>query len=147
MKALKLDHVGIAVESLDEALELYSGLLGLELSGTETVEEQKVRTAFLPLGQGAGGAAGGLAGTEIELLESTSPDGPIAKFIASRGAGVQHIAFRVEDLEAALAELKAAGVRLIDEIPRRGAGGARVAFLHPKSTHGVLVELCERRRS
>jgi methylmalonyl-CoA/ethylmalonyl-CoA epimerase len=133
MKALALDHVGIAVENLDEALKLYSGLLGLELKGSEVVEEQKVRTAFLPLG-----------GTEIELLESTDPEGPIAKFIANKGQGVQHLAFRVDDLEAALAEAKAAGMRLIDEKPRYGAGGARIAFLHPKSTGGVLVELCER---
>lgn len=134
MKALKLDHVGIAVENLDEALKFYGALLGLELAGTETVEEQKVRTAFLPIG-----------GTEVELLESTDPEGPIGKFIASRGQGVQHLAFRVEDIEAALAEAKAAGLRLIDETPRYGAGGARIAFLHPKSSGGVLVELCERK--
>jgi methylmalonyl-CoA/ethylmalonyl-CoA epimerase len=146
MKALELDHVGIAVEGLDEALKLYSGLLGLEHAGTETVEEQKVRTAFLVFGASEADALGGAErGTEIELLESTDPEGPIAKFIASRGPGIQHIAFRVEDLEAALAELKAAGVRLIDETPRRGAGGKRIAFLHPKSTGGVLVELCERK--
>lgn len=143
MKALKLDHVGIAVENLDEALKLYSGLLGLELAGTELVEEQKVRTAFLPLGGGSAGADA--AGTELELLESTDPEGPIGKFIASRGPGVQHLAFRVDDLDAALVELKSAGVRLIDEKPRYGAGGARIAFLHPKSTNGVLVELCERK--
>ena len=137
MKALKLDHVGIAVESLDEALGLYTDLLGLTLAGTELVEEQKVRTAFLPLG--------GEAGTELELLESTDPEGPIAKFIAAKGPGIQHLAFRVEDLDSALEELKAAGIRLIDEKPRYGAGGARIAFLHPKSTKGVLVELCERR--
>jgi methylmalonyl-CoA/ethylmalonyl-CoA epimerase len=139
MKGLKLDHVGIAVENLNEALELYTGLLGLELKGIETVEEQKVRTAFLPLGPG-----GGDSGTELELLESTDPEGPIAKFIAAKGQGVQHLAFRVDDLDAALEELKAAGMRLIDEKPRYGAGGARIAFLHPKSTKGVLVELCER---
>jgi methylmalonyl-CoA/ethylmalonyl-CoA epimerase len=140
MKALKLDHVGIAVENLNEALELYTGPLGLELKGIETVEEQKVRTAFLPLGPG------GLdSGTELELLESTDPEGPIAKFIAAKGQGVQHLAFRVDDLDAALEELKAAGIRLIDEKPRYGAGGARIAFLHPKSTKGVLVELCERK--
>jgi methylmalonyl-CoA/ethylmalonyl-CoA epimerase len=134
MKALKLDHVGIAVENLEESLKLYSGLLGLDLAGTELVEEQKVRTAFLPI-----------AGTELELLESTDPEGPIGKFIANRGPGVQHLAFRVDDIEAALAELKSSGIRLIDEKPRYGAGGARIAFLHPKSTGGVLVELCERK--
>jgi methylmalonyl-CoA/ethylmalonyl-CoA epimerase len=140
MKALKLDHVGIAVENLDEALKLYSGLLGLELAGTETIEEQKVRTAFLPIG-----GSSAAEGTELELLESTDPEGPIGKFIANKGQGVQHLAFRVEDLDAALVELKSAGIRLIDEKPRYGAGGARIAFLHPKSTSGVLVELCERR--
>ncbi len=134
MRALKLDHVGIAVESLDEATRLYAGLLGLESVGTELVEEQRVRTAFLPLGE-----------SEVELLESTDPEGPLAAFIAKRGPGVHHIAYRVEDLDAALAELRAAGVRLIDEAPRYGAGGARIAFIHPKSAGGVLVELCERR--
>jgi len=139
MKALELDHVGIAVASIDEALAFYSGILGLELHGVEVVEEQKVKTAFLPVAGDKGGA-----GTEIELLEATAPDSPIGKFIAAKGEGVQHLAFRVEDLDAALAELKAAGVRLIDETPRRGAGGARIAFIHPKSSRGVLVELCER---
>lgn len=133
MKAQGLDHVGIAVEDLEEALKLYEGLLGLKLEGTELVESQKVKTAFLPLGE-----------TELELLEATDPESPIAKFIAAKGQGVQHLAFRVDDIEAALAEAKAAGIRLIDEVPRLGAGGARIAFLHPKSTNGVLVELCER---
>lgn len=140
METLELDHVGIAVESLDEALELYSGILGMELAGTELVEEQKVKTAFLPLGAGGHGS-----GTELELLESTDPDGPIGKFLAGKGPGVHHLAFRVRDLDAALEELKAEGMRLIDEKPRYGAGGARIAFLHPKSTKGVLVELCERK--
>ncbi|HTX73992.1 MAG TPA: methylmalonyl-CoA epimerase [Rectinemataceae bacterium] len=134
MKVLKVDHVGIAVENLEETLAVYTGLLGLELHGTEVVEEQKVKTAFLPVGD-----------TEIELLASTDPEGPIGKFIAARGQGVQHVAFRVENIEAALEELRQKGVRLIDEKPRYGAGGARIAFLHPKSTNGVLVELCERR--
>jgi methylmalonyl-CoA/ethylmalonyl-CoA epimerase len=130
---LKLDHIGIAVSSLEETLKVYTDLLGMKLHGTETVEEQKVKTAFLPLGE-----------TEIELLESTAPDGPIGKFIEARGQGIQHLAFRVDDLEAALAELKAKGVRLIDEKPRYGAGGAKIAFLHPKATNGVLIELCQR---
>jgi len=134
VKVLKVDHVGIAVENLEETLAVYTGLLGLELHGTEVVEEQKVKTAFLPVGD-----------TEIELLASTDPEGPIGKFIAARGQGVQHVAFRVENIEAALEELRQKGVRLIDEKPRYGAGGARIAFLHPKSTNGVLVELCERR--
>lgn len=134
MKALKVDHIGVAVENLDAALAVYSGILGLELKGTEVVEEQKVKTAFLPIG-----------GSEIELLESTDPEGPIGKFIAAKGQGMQHIAFRVENIDAALAELKAKGVRLIDEKARYGAGGARIAFIHPKATNGVLVELCERK--
>jgi methylmalonyl-CoA epimerase len=142
MKARKLDHVGIAVENLDEALKLYSGLLGLELAGTEVLEDQKVRTAFLPIGSGG---ASGESGSEIELLEAIDPESPIAKFISAKGAGVQHLAFRVDNIEEALAEAKAVGIRLIDETPRRGAGGGRIAFLHPKSTGGVLVELCERR--
>jgi methylmalonyl-CoA/ethylmalonyl-CoA epimerase len=134
MKAMKLDHVGIAVEDLEASLAVYEGILGMKLHGTEEVAEQKVRTAFIPLGE-----------TEIELLESTDPEGPIGKFIAAKGQGVQHLAFRVEDIDAALAELKAKGVRLIDEKPRYGAGGARIAFIHPKATNGVLVELCERK--
>lgn len=133
MNTTRLDHIGIAVEKIDAALPVWEGILGLPLHGTEEVKEQKVRTAFLPLGD-----------TEIELLESTDPEGPIGKFIAAKGQGVQHLAFRVDDLEAALAELKAKGVRLIDETPRYGAGGARIAFLHPKSTGGVLIELCQR---
>jgi methylmalonyl-CoA/ethylmalonyl-CoA epimerase len=135
MKVLKVDHIGIAVTSVDEAKKLYSDILGLPHAGSETVAEQKVTTAFFPVGD-----------TEVELLESTAPDGPIAKFIeANKGrGGVQHIAFRVENIEEALAELKAKGVALIDEKPRRGAGGAKIAFLHPKSTFGVLVEISER---
>jgi methylmalonyl-CoA/ethylmalonyl-CoA epimerase len=129
----KLDHIGIAVENLEQSLAFYRDVLGLELHGTETVEEQKVKVAFFPVGD-----------TEIELLESTDPEGPIAKFIAAKGQGVQHLAFRVKDIEKTLADLKARGVRLIDEKPRYGAGGAKIAFLHPKATNGVLVELCQR---
>jgi len=133
---LKIDHIGVAVENLEKSLQLYSGLLGLKSEGIEEVAEQKVNVAFIPVGE-----------SEIELLESTSPDGPIARFIVSRGLGIQHIAFCVENIEKALEELKAQGVRLIDEKPRYGAGGARIAFLHPKETQGVLVELCEREKS
>ncbi|MCL2374539.1 MAG: methylmalonyl-CoA epimerase [Treponema sp.] len=129
----KLDHIGIAVSNLEESLKLYTETLGLKLHGTEVVEEQKVKVAFLPLGD-----------TEIELLESTAPDGPVAKFIESKGQGVQHLAFRVDDIEKALEEAKEKGLRLIDEKPRYGAGGAKIAFLHPKSTNGVLIELCQR---
>ncbi len=134
MKVKKIDHIGIAVRSIPEALKLYSEILGLKMEGEEIIEEQKVKTVFLPLGD-----------TEIELLESTSPDGPIAKFIESRGEGIQHIAFRVANIEEALSELKEKGIRLIDERPRKGAGGAKIAFLHPKATYGVLVELSERK--
>ncbi len=133
MKVLKIDHLGIAVNNLDEGQKFWTDIMGLALEGSETVEEQKVTTAFLPVGE-----------SEVELLVSTAPDGPIAKFIERKGEGMQHVAFRVEDIDAALAELKEKGVRLIDEKPRRGAGGARIAFLHPKATNGVLVELCER---
>lgn len=133
MKILKVDHIGIAVKSIDATKQLYGDLLGLNHAGSETVVEQKVTTAFFPIGD-----------TEVELLESTSPDGPIAKYLEKKGEGIQHIALRVEKIEESLAELKAKGVQLIDEKPRLGAGGAKIAFLHPKSTFGVLIELCER---
>ena len=133
MKILKIDHLGIAVSSIEEKKNFWTDVLGLSLEGTETIDEQKVTTAFLPVGE-----------SEVELLESTSPDGPVAKFIEKRGQGFQHVAFRVENIEDALAELKDKGIALIDEKPRIGAGGAKIAFLHPKATGGVLVELCER---
>ncbi|MDD2446920.1 MAG: methylmalonyl-CoA epimerase [Tissierellia bacterium] len=129
----KIDHLGIAVKDLDEALKFYEDVLGIKCVETEVVEDQKVKTAFLPIGD-----------TEIELLESTSEDGPIARHIEKRGEGIQHIAFKVDDIEKALEELKSKGIRLIDEKPRKGAGGAMIAFLHPKSTHGVLIEICQR---
>jgi methylmalonyl-CoA/ethylmalonyl-CoA epimerase len=130
---LKVDHIGIAVKSLAESSKLYE-LLGIKSTGTEEVAEQKVKVAFFPVGD-----------SEVELLESTAPDGPIARHIEKNGEGIQHIALRVDDLEEALAELKAKGVRLIDEKPRYGAGGARIAFVHPKSTGGILLELSERK--
>jgi len=133
MKILKIDHLGIAVKSIEAGKNFWTDVLGLKFEGVETVAEQKATTAFLPVGE-----------SEVELLESTAPEGPIAAFIAKRGEGIQHIALRVEDIEAALSELKAKGIRLINERPRVGAGGAKIAFLHPKSTNGVLVELCER---
>lgn len=129
----KLDHIGVAVKSIEESTKIYTEILGLKVIDIETVEEQKVRTAFIPVGE-----------SEIELLESTTPDGPIAKFIEKRGEGIQHIALRVDDLKQKLEELKQKGVRLIDENPRLGAGGAKIAFIHPKDTKGVLIELCER---
>jgi len=133
MKLLKIDHLGIAVSSIDAKKNFWTDILGLTLEGTETIHEQKVTTAFLPVGE-----------SEVELLESTSEDGPVAKYIEKRGEGIQHVAFRVENIEEALAELKAKGIALIDQTPRIGAGGAKIAFLHPKATSGVLVELCER---
>jgi methylmalonyl-CoA/ethylmalonyl-CoA epimerase len=133
MKILKIDHLGVAVNSISEGKNFWSDVMGLACEGTETVTEQKVTTAFFPVGD-----------SEVELLESTSPDGPIAKYLEKKGAGLQHIAFRVENIESALQELKDKGVRLIDEKPRHGAGGAKIAFLHPKAAGGVLVELCER---
>jgi methylmalonyl-CoA/ethylmalonyl-CoA epimerase len=133
MKILKIDHLGIAVNSIDDGKDFWSGVLGLEFEGAETVAEQKVTTAFFPVGE-----------SEVELLESTAPDGPVAKYIEKRGQGIQHVAFRVENIEEALAELKEKGVKLIDQEPRIGAGGAKIAFLHPKATAGVLVELCQR---
>jgi methylmalonyl-CoA/ethylmalonyl-CoA epimerase len=132
MNIIKIDHLGIAVNSIDDGKGFWMKALGLEFEGSETVEEQKVTTAFFPVGE-----------SEVELLESTAPDGPVAKFLAKKGEGIHHIAFRVENIEAALEELKEKGVRLIDEKPRKGAGGKRIAFLHPKATNGVLVELCE----
>lgn len=133
MKTLKIDHVGIAVKNLEETLSFYTDVLGLEVAGTEVVEEQKVKVAFLPVGD-----------SEIELLESTDPEGPIARFIEKNGEGIQHIAFKVDDIEEAIEALKAKGMRMIDEKPRYGAGGAQIAFVHPKSSNRVLVELTQR---
>ena len=129
----KIDHIGIAVRSIGKTSELLSNILGLKVTGEEIVEEQKVKVAFLPLGD-----------SELELLESTSPEGPITRFIEKKGEGIQHIAFRVDNIEKVLEKLKKEGVRLIDGKPRYGAGGAKIAFLHPKSTNGILIELCER---
>ena len=133
MKVTRIDHIGLAVKSIKEAGRFYVDLLGLGIEEIEKVEDQKVKVAFIPISEG-----------EVELLESTEPDGPVAKFINSKGEGIQHIAFRVENIDEALEELKAKGVRLIDQQPRSGAGGARIAFIHPKETNGVLVELCQR---
>ncbi len=133
MKAT-LDHIGIAVANLDEALAFYRDALGLEVQVPDEVPSQRVRAHFMP----AGGAA-------IELLEATAADSPIARYVAKRGPGLHHITLRVEDIAAALARLKSRGVRLIDEVPRPGAHGALVAFIHPSSAHGVLVELTQPR--
>lgn len=128
----RIDHIGIAVNSIEEASKFYTAL-GLQSQGIEEVAEQKVKVAFFPCGD-----------SEVELLESTSPEGPIAKFIEKKGEGIQHIAFRVENIEESIAEMMAKGIRMIDETPRYGAGGAKIAFIHPKSTGGVLVELSQR---
>lgn len=128
----KIDHIGVAVKNLENSLHIFRDLLGMECSGEEIVKDQEVKVAFLPLGE-----------SEIELLESTSPEGSIAKFIESRGEGIHHIAFKVKDLESMISDLQQKGVRLIDQKPRYGAGGVKIAFLHPKSTNGILIELCE----
>ncbi len=133
MKVKHIDHIGIAVKGIEQAGKFYTDILGLKIEDVENVADQKVNVAFIPI-----------TDSEVELLESTEPDGPIAKYISARGEGVQHIAFRVEDIDKALEELKERGVRLIDHAPRKGAGGARIAFIHPKETNGVLVEICER---
>jgi len=129
MKAV-LDHIGIAVKDLSAALAFYRDALGLEIEAPEDVAAQRVRAHFVPVGD-----------SKLELLEATAPDSPIAKYVEKRGPGLHHITLRVEDIRAALAQLKARGARLIDEQPRPGAEGALVAFVHPASAHGVLVEL------
>lgn len=130
---IKIDHIGIAVKSIADTRKFYEEILGLKVADIEEVAEQKVKVAFIPIGE-----------SEVELLESTTPDGPVAKFIDAKGEGIQHIAFRVDNLVETLASLKAKGVRLLDETPRKGAGGAKIAFVHPKATNGTLVELCQR---
>ncbi len=129
----KIDHIGIAVKNLEQALAFYRDQIGIECKGTEVVEEQKVKVAFMPVGE-----------SKLELLESTELDGPVGKFIEKKGEGVHHLSFRVSNIEEKISELKEKGIAMIDEKPRYGAGGARIAFLHPKGTGGVLIELCER---
>jgi len=133
MKPTHIEHIGIAVRNLEESIMYYESVLGLKCYAIEEVKDQKVKTAFFLVGQ-----------TKIELLESTDPDGPIGKFIEKRGEGIHHLAFAVEDLPGALREAEGKGVQLIDKLPRRGAEGFSIAFLHPKSTHGVLTELCSK---
>jgi methylmalonyl-CoA/ethylmalonyl-CoA epimerase len=132
MKISHIEHIGIAVKNLEEAIPFYEQVLGLKCYSIEEVKDQKVRTAFFKVGQ-----------TKIELLEATNPEGPIGKFIANRGEGVHHLAYAVENLEDCLNEVESKGIRLIDQQPRKGAEGLSIAFLHPKSTAGVLTELCE----
>lgn len=128
----KINHIGIAVKSIEASVPFYRDVLGMAFEGTEEVAEQKVRVAFLAVGE-----------SRIELLEPTADDSPVAKFLEKNGEGTHHIAYEVESLEATLADLKIKGVRLIDEKPRRGAHGTLIAFLHPKATGGVLTELCQ----
>jgi methylmalonyl-CoA/ethylmalonyl-CoA epimerase len=128
----KINHIGIAVKSLDEALPFYRDNLGMGLKGVEEVAEQRVRVAMLQVGE-----------SMIELLEPTAEDSPVATFIEKNGPGIHHIAYEVADIEAAIAKLRADGVRMIDERPRHGAHGSRIAFIHPKSSNGVLTELCQ----
>lgn len=133
MKLSHIEHLGIAVKSIEAALPFYEKVLGLECYAVEEVADQKVKTAFLKIGQ-----------TKIELLESTDPEGPVGKFIEKKGEGIHHIAFAVEDgLQEALETIELQGIQLIDKKPRKGAEGLNIAFLHPKSTIGVLTELCE----
>jgi methylmalonyl-CoA/ethylmalonyl-CoA epimerase len=133
MNLSHIEHIGIAVKNLDEAIKFYEDIFGLKCYAVEEVIDQKVKTAFFQVGQ-----------TKIELLESTDPEGPIGKFIEKRGEGIHHIAFAAKGLQSSLDELKEKGVKLIDEQTRLGAEGLHIAFIHPKETYGVLTELCEK---
>ncbi len=133
MKISHIEHIGIAVNSLDEAIPFYEEVLGLKCYAVEEVKDQKVKTAFFMVGQ-----------TKIELLETTDPEGPIGKFLEKRGQGVNHIAYAVDDVDSSLNELENKGIRLIDRESRKGAEGLNIGFLHPKSTLGVLTELCSK---
>lgn len=128
----KINHVGIAVKNLENAIPFYRDQLGMAFEGTEEVAEQRVRVAFLKVGE-----------SRIELLEPTSPDSPVAKFLEKNGEGIHHLAYEVADIANSLKELEAQGVRLIDKEPRNGAHGSRIAFLHPKASGGVLTEICQ----
>ena len=132
MELTHIEHIGIAVNKLDEAISYYENILGLKCYAIEEVKDQKVKTAFFKIGQ-----------TKLELLESTSSEGPIAKFIEKRGQGIHHIAFAVNGIEKSLREVEEKGIRLVDQHPRKGAEGLDIAFLHPKSTFGALTEFCE----
>ncbi|NLT50516.1 MAG: methylmalonyl-CoA epimerase [Ignavibacteria bacterium] len=132
MELTHIEHIGIAVSNLEASIKFYEEALGLKCYAIEEVKDQKVRTAFFKVGQ-----------TKIELLESTDPEGPVGKFIEKKGEGIHHLAFAVKNLPEALKSVEGKGVRLIDQQPRKGAEGLNIAFLHPKSTNGVLTELCE----
>ena len=133
MEISHIEHIGIAVKNLEESTKYYENVLGLKCYAVEEVKDQKVKTAFFMVGQ-----------TKIELLESTDPEGPIGKFIEKKGEGIHHIAFAAKDLANTLTEVESKGIQLIDKQPRKGAEGLNIAFLHPKSTGGVLTELCEK---
>lgn len=133
MKVTHIEHIGIAVESLEEAIPFYENMLGQKCYAVEEVKDQKVKTAFFMVGQ-----------TKIELLESTDPEGPIGKFIEKKGQGIHHIAYAVDNVDESLKELDEQGVRLIDQKGRKGAEGLNIGFLHPKSTLGVLTEVCSK---
>ncbi len=128
----KINHIGIAVKKLEDSLPIFQDILGMKCANIEEVADQKVKVACLPIGE-----------SKIELLESTSPEGSITRFIEKRGEGIHHIAFEVDNIKAVLEDFKKKGVQLIDQEPRYGAGGIRIAFLHPRSTNGILIELCE----
>lgn len=132
MNISHIEHIGIAVKNLDEAIKFYEEIFGLKCYAVEEVADQKVKTAFFQVGQ-----------TKVELMESTDPEGPIGKFIEKRGEGIHHIAFAMKGLQSSLDELRGKGIRLIDEKARKGAEGLNIAFIHPKDTQGVLIELCE----
>ncbi len=132
MNPSHIEHIGIAVSNLENSISLFENIFGLKCYKIEEVVDQKVRTAFFMVGQ-----------TKIELLESTDPEGPVGKFIEKKGEGIHHIAFAVENIEERLIEAEKSGVRLIDSKPRKGAEGLDIAFLHPKSTSGILIEICE----
>lgn len=134
MQTTQIEHIGIAVKNLEESIMYYEDVMGLKCYAIEEVKDQKVRTAFFMVGD-----------TKLELLESTEPSGPIAKYIEKRGEGIHHIAFKVNKLADTLVEIESKGIQLIDQKPRKGAEGLNIAFLHPKSTYGVLTELCEKK--
>ena len=133
MKPTHIEHLGIAVKSLEESIPYYENLLGTKCYNVEEVRDQRVKTAFFLVGE-----------TKIELLESTDPEGPVGKFLEKKGEGIHHIAFAVDSATDALAEAEAQGIMLIDKVARKGAEGMTIGFLHPKSTHGILIEVCSK---
>ena len=133
MQVKYIEHIGIAVKNLNESIKFYENILGLKCYAIEEVKDQRVKTAFFMVGT-----------TKIELLETTDPEGPIGKFIEKKGEGIHHMAFAVEDIDQCLSQMESKDIQLIDKTPRKGAEGLNIAFLHPKSTNGILMELCEK---